>query len=249
MKNLLRAEFLKTRRRYLFLTALLIIGAQLVFAFYNSNYSAEDLQNGWLIFLYQFPLLNTIFLPLLTTFVASRLADLEHKQQMLRHLLTLTSRNRLYNSKLLYGFGIVFFCLLLQLAAIYTAGTLLGFTSPFPWRLFAVYGLFTAVATAVLYLLQNGLSLLFKNQVIPFVVGVWGEFLGIFAMFLPFWVAKCIPWGYYGALQMVLMDWDRATRISTYYLQNPDWLFFGVEALVAISFYFLFKKCFLIKEV
>ena len=75
MRRLLQCEYQKSRGRWIFLTALALTAMAAVFAIYGV-YDGEDrqfiLENGYLMFLYQLPMVNTIFFPLLGMVVASR---------------------------------------------------------------------------------------------------------------------------------------------------------------------------------
>ena len=78
MIKLLKCELLKMRHRYVFLSALAIVAAGLVFSLYgNYRGTIADfiMKNGWVMMLYQLPLANGIFFPIMATVVASRLAD------------------------------------------------------------------------------------------------------------------------------------------------------------------------------
>lgn len=80
------------RHRYVFLSALAIVAAGLVFSLYgNYRGTIADfiMKNGWVMMLYQLPLANGIFFPIMATVVASRLADAEHKASAFKHLFTL----------------------------------------------------------------------------------------------------------------------------------------------------------------
>lgn len=250
MNKLLKCEFLKTRRRYLLAMTLAITAVELCWVLCG-NYSADALSKGWMMMLYQLPLLNAIFAPLLSIILASRLCDIEHKGLMLKQLCCIAPRGRLYDTKLIYGLGILLISLAVQLAGVYVGGKFLSFGGAFPLDLYLLYWLFTFVISAAIYLFQHTLSLLFKNQVIPFFIGVIGEFLGIFSMFLPQlpWLRASLLWGYYGVLQFVEGEWDTVTRISTYYLMDIDWVFFWVLIAGTAAMYLLGKKLFIEREV
>ena len=88
MIKLLKCELLKMRHRYVFLSALAIVAAGLVFSLYgNYRGTIADfiMKNGWVMMLYQLPLANGIFFPIMATVVASRLADAEHKASAFKH--------------------------------------------------------------------------------------------------------------------------------------------------------------------
>lgn len=250
MKELLKCEFLKTRKRYILLTALAITTADLCWVLYG-NYSEDALAKGWMMFLYQLPLVNAIFMPLLSIVTASRLCDIEHRGVMLKQLCYITSRGRLYDAKLLYGLGIIMISLSVQFISVFIGGKILGFGGVFPAKLYFPYWLFTIVPTIAVYIVQHSLSLLIKNQAIPFFIGVIGEFCGIFSMFLsqlPL-LRKLLIWGWFGALQFVGSDWDRETRIANYYLLDIDWIFFTITVIVTAALYFIGRKLFCESEV
>jgi hypothetical protein len=96
------------------------------------------------------------------------------------------------------------------------AGSIKGFEDSFPIALFGYYLLFTLSVNLVLLLIQQILSLLFSNQLIPLITGLLGAFFGLFSLFFPQGFQKLLPWGYYGVLMFVGLDWDPATRIGNY---------------------------------
>lgn len=100
-------------------------------------------------------------------------------------------------------------------------GAYCQFPGPIPW---VRMGLFTFVSWAVsmmVYALQQGLSLRFANQAAALVSGIAGSFLGVLSMLFPAWLTRCVPWGYYGLLALVGMDWDSATRVTRFFWQWP----------------------------
>ncbi len=253
MIGLLKCEYRKTRRRYVFITALVITACELVFAFYG-KYEGFILENGWMSFLYQLPLINSIFFPVLSIVVASRLCDIEHKGQQLKLLCTMTEKGRLYDAKLLYGLGIVSLCLAVTFGAEIIFGKVMGFGGELPVKLYLIYMLFTAAPTFAVYVFQHTLSMLFKNQAIPFFAGIIGEFAGLFSMFLPQLPAlrKAIIWGYYGVLQFVgLYGWTKETRYENAYFEiyDRDWTFFAVLVVLTVVMYLIGRKLFDMKEV
>lgn len=249
MKTLLYCERFKTKRRFVLLTALAITAAELFWVMYG-NYSQDALSKGWMMFLYQLPLINAMFLPLLSVVVASRLCDIEHKGGALRQLCCTVPRGRLYDAKLAYGLGIVLVCIAAQFAAVYLFGKLRGFGGDFPLGLYLLYLLFTVLPAVAVYIFQHTLSLLFKNQAVPFFAGIIGEFCGVFSMFLPQlpWLRKSLLWGYFGVLQFVGGDYDKATRTSSFYVMDIDWTFFAVLAAGTVLLYLAGKKLFCEKE-
>lgn len=183
MTALLKAEYLKNRRRYIFLTELALTAAAGAWAFYGS-YTGESgsfaLENGYMLYLYQLPLINTIFFPLMCTLIASRLAETEHSGGGFRRLCVIAERGRVYDAKLIYGIIPVLLCAVLFCAAAAVSGQIAGFTKPLPVKLYLIHLLFTLIPTATIYVLQHSLSMLIENQAVPLCVGALGEFMGCF---------------------------------------------------------------------
>ena len=113
-----------------------------------------------------------------------------------------------------------------------------------------MYLLFTVLPAVAVYIVQHTLSLLFKNQAVPFFAGIIGEFCGVFSMFLPQlpWLRKSLLWGYFGVLQFVGGDYDKATRTSSFYVMDIDWTFFAVLTVGTVLLYLVGKKLFCEKE-
>ena len=257
MIRLLKCEWKKTRRRYVLLCALFITAIGLIFSLYG-DYSSPSgaflLENGWMMLLYQLPLVNAIFFPLLSIVVASRLADIEHKGATLKQLCAIEEKGKLYDAKLIYGLGILCISLLTYWLTILIFGKIMNFGGTLPLMLYILYLLFTLVSTFVVYLFQHFMSMTFKNQAVAFFAGVIGTFIGVFSMFLPQlpWLRRAVPWGYYGALQFVgLFGWTSETRYENAYfeLMEIDWLFFLMILGILFVFYFIGRMIFCKKEV
>ena len=107
MIRLIKCEYKKTKRKHLFFTAFAALVLMSVWAFYGDMSSDFIRRNGYSMFLYQFPLVNAIFFPLLCTVIASRLCDLEHKGSNFKLLCTMEDKGKLFDAKLLYGLMIV----------------------------------------------------------------------------------------------------------------------------------------------
>ncbi len=253
MIRLLQCEMKKTRKRYLIVSALAITAVELMWALYG-DYNADMLRTGWMMFLYQFPLYNALFVPILSIVISSRLCDLEHKGVMFKQLCVMVPKGKLYDAKLLYGLLILWGCILLSWITLLIFGIGMGFEGTVPIRLYLLYLLFTIVPATVIYLFQHILSILFKNQAVTFFVGIIGEFCGVFAMFLPQVPAlrKVLIWGYFGVLQFVGMyGWTKETRMSTVYYEvmDIDWTFFAVLWMIGLAFYLIGRKLFCEREV
>lgn len=253
MTTLLQCEYRKTRKRYVILTALTITAIQIGWGLHG-KYNADALKWGWLMFLYQLPLVNAIFMPMLAIVVSSRLADIEHRGVMIKQLAVITDKGKIFDAKMIYGFGIVLFCNLAGWSATILFGYSKGFAGEFPLELYARYLLFTIVPTAAIYIFQQTLSLLWKNQAVTFFAGVIGTFIGLFSMFLPQYpfLRRLLPWGYYGALSFVgMFGWTKETRMKHVYYEvmDIDRISFGILCMACAVLYIVGRKLFCRKEV
>lgn len=253
MTTLLKCEYKKTRGRFLLLTALAITAVQTAWGLHG-NYDADSLQWGWMMLLYQLPLVNAIVMPFLAIVVSSRLADIEHRGVMVKQLAVIVDKGRLFDAKLIYGLGIVLLCNLISWAATLVFGTLKGFTGSIPLHLYMRYLLFTAVPTTAIYILQHTLSLLYKNQAVSFFAGAAGIFIGLFSMFLPHFtlIKKLFLWSYYGLLSFVgMFGWTRETRMKYvhYDVMAVDWPAFFLLCGACIALYAAGRTLFCRKEV
>lgn len=249
MRRALILEFEKTRRRKVWLIVAAILLVQTVWSLWSiGRMDAQKLAHGWMFFLYQFPLLNAIMMPVLAAVVASRLCDMEHKGHMLKLLHTVMPAGRLFNAKYLCGALYMLAAGVLQTAVMLAVGYLWGFAGNPPLAKLLVYLLFTTAVNLALLLLQQTLSFLFVNQMVPLTVGLMGGLVGLFMMFFPPIWERFLLWGYYGVLMLVGMNWDSSTRISSFYYTPVDWAGFGTLLLMMCIMYILGRTLFVRKE-
>lgn len=243
-------EFRKTHRKKIWLIVILLLVTQLAWALWAfRNMSASDINQGWLISLYQFPMLNAIIMPIIAAVIASRLCDIEHKGNTLKLLKTLIPSGRLFDMKFLSGAFYMLITVVLQAAIIIVNGLIKGFEGGIPFKLIGYYLLSTFVVNLTILLLQQVLSLLFANQMISFTIGLIGSFAGLFLMFFPLNLQRLIPWGYYGVLMSVGLDWNRATKVSRYYLAPVHWSDFVLLIFIFIGIYVTGRTLFTRKEI
>lgn len=249
MIKALAMEFQKIRRRKVWAIVAALISVQILLALWGvDRMDAHELSQGWMHFLYQFPILNSIMMPVMAAVVASRLCDIEHKGQTLKLLNTVMPAGRLFAAKFLCGALYMLAAALLQIIAIVMAGLVVGFEGSPPLDKLLYYLLFTTAVNLTILLLQQVLSLLFRNQMIALTVGIIGSFAGLFIMFFPQNLERFFLWGYYGVLMLVGMDWDRATRISDFYYMPVDWTGFSILAIMFCMIYIIGRSLFIRKE-
>ncbi|HCS73608.1 MAG TPA: ABC transporter permease [Clostridiales bacterium] len=245
----LALEFWKIRRRKVWAIVAALLFVQVLWSLWGvETMDAHELSQGWVYFLYQFPILNAIMMPVIAAVVASRLCDIEHKGQMLKLLNTLMPAGRLFAAKFLCGALYMLAVALLQIMVMVIAGLAFGFEGSPPLDKLLYYLLFTTTVNITILLLQQVLSFLIINQMIPLAVGAIGSFVGLFILYFPQNLGRFILWGYYGVLMFVGMDWDRATRITNFHYVPVDWSGFGVLAVAFCIIYILGRALFIRKE-
>ncbi|TEB14114.1 ABC-2 family transporter protein [Pelotomaculum sp. FP] len=249
MIKALAMEFQKIRRKRVWLIVAALIIVQILWSLWGvRGMDAHDLSQGWMHFLYQFPLLNSIMMPVIAAVVASRLCDIEHKGQTLKLLNTVMPAGRLFSAKFLCGSLYMLAAVLLQVVVIAAVGRLVGFEGSPPLAKLFYYLLFTTAVNLTILLLQQVLSLLFRNQMIALAVGIIGSFAGLFILYFPQSLERFLLWGYYGVLMFVGMNWDRATRVTDFYYVPIDWAGFVTLIIVFCVMYIIGRALFIRKE-
>ncbi len=224
-------EFQKIRHRKNGLIIVLCIGAQALWAVWAAGRMNEEmLKQGWLYFLYQFPVINTIMMPVVVSVVASRICDIEHKGDMHKLLYTLLPEYKLFWAKFACGSVFVGGASILQAGLILILGRVKHFKGEVPMQQIFMYFAASMLVSLTVLLFQQILSLYFVNQMIPLSIGLSGTFLGLFSLFFPGQLKYLVLWGYYGALTTVGMDWNRETRITHFYETGMN--FTGVSLLI-----------------
>lgn len=205
---------------------------------------------GYYYLLISFPLMNAIFLPVILAAAESRLCDIEWKGDTLKLLCTLQSRFSLYHTKLLFGFLYLLMFSLAETAAILLLGRCFQVEQPLPLFQLFLFFCSTLAVSLVLLLIQQPLSLLSGNQLLPMFVGIGGAFIGLFSWFFPSLpIRYFLPWGYYCVGTTINMNYEEATRTVTYYPIDYPLSSLLVLVFFGITAYLVGKSLFLKKEV
>ena len=212
----LRAELRKNRRRQLSLTAVCISLIVLLWATQTGGSGAERAAVGYSALFYAVPVMNTVVMPLGIAVIASRIWDIESKENNCRLLLTLQNRGGLFLSKTLLGlFQIVLICAV-EGASLLALGRLSRYTEALDRTQFWWMMVCTFAVNAMLFFLWLLLSIRFASQAPTLAAGMVGSLSGLFAAFMPQGISQLMPWGYYIPLSAMRMDWNRATREVRY---------------------------------
>ena len=149
-------EFRKIRRRRVWAIVAALVFVQILWSLWGvQRMDAHDLSQGWMYFLYQFPLLNSIMMPIIAAVVASRLCDIEHKGQMFKIINTVMPAQRLFAAKFFCGALYMLAAVILQLVVIVAVGYATGFDGNPPSDKLLYYLLFTTVVNLTILLLQQ----------------------------------------------------------------------------------------------
>ncbi len=248
--KLLRLEFFKCRRRKIALLCLAVLAVEAVWIVTSlTRQDAEDLRQGWMLLLYNLAMVDAIVMPLSVAVIASRNCELEHRGAALKLLETMATPGALYGAKLAWGAVVLAALLLLRGAVFAGVGVLWQFPGEVPWMRFGLFTLISWVVSMMVYALQQGLSLRFANQAAALVCGITGSFLGILSMLFPPALTRCVPWGYYGLLCLVRMDWNPETRFTWFFWRWPEPADLVLLCLWAAVFLAVGRALFVKKEV
>ena len=230
----LRAELRKSRRRHHLLAAVCISLFVLLWSSQTGGADAERIAVGYSALFYAVPVMNTVVMPLGTAVIASRIWDIESKENNCRLLFTLQSRGALFLGKTILGlFQILLICVV-EGVGLLALGRLSGYTEALDWAQFGWLMLCTFAVNTMLFFLWLLLSIRFASQVPTLSAGMVGSLSGLFAAFMPQWISHLLPWGYYIPLSAMRMDWNRVTREVRYVpIPYPAWLLAVTAVLLA----------------
>ena len=240
-----KAETYKCRYRMLWAVPL---GFLVILLLWNgrtfTTLAPSERPMGYAIALYSLTLTNAIIIPIMVAVIASRLCDMEIKGNTLKLLFTLERPGTFYVIKYLSGLKYLVFFTAEETLAILLAGRIFDFTFPESSSIFWFHFLsVTAVGAAILGI-QQLLSLLCDNQILPLIVGLGGTFLGFFSMFFPKNINMLILWGYFGIFSQGAVT-SQGDSWVYYYTDFPIELFLGFLAATLLLFLaelYIFKK-------
>ena len=154
MITALRAELKKIRGRFLWALPLVVVGMEFLWMMSNSYLAKPEASaEGYFNLLFQLPLLNTIFLPLILAVMASRICDAENKGNTYKLLCTMQEKKKIFDAKLLLGGIYILSLTLLEGANVLLLGRLLHFTQPLPIKHLLPFLAVLFVVSLALYLM------------------------------------------------------------------------------------------------
>lgn len=240
-------ELRKHKHRHNFLIFIITILAETMFI-YGNYHGKSNLDNSWMLLFYNFPIMNTLFFPVVIAGFASRLMDVEHKGDMLKSLYTFSTPHKIFYAKYLYGALSILGLVIMLCASFFVNARLLNLSTDFQVQYLLIFALTTFISSLTLFTIHMLLSFFFKNQAVSICVGILGAFTGLFSAFLPESAfQKMYPWATYVTSLLVGMDWNRETRVTRLYLLDPDFSssifnLIWIAAITALTIYLLKKS-------
>ena len=250
-QHLFLAEQRKLRTRYVWLVPVGFLVLLLLWTLASvRNFDDMDRAAGYQYFFYSMSIMNSIFMPVMLSVVASRLCDMEIKGNTMKLLYTLERPGRFYDIKYLFELKYLLVFSAGETLGLILLGKAMGFTEAIRPDMFAEHFIAMTAVGAVILSIQHVLSLISDNQILPLIVGIAGGFLGLFSMFFPAAVNRLVLWGYFGIFSVAGVDWQRTTDEATYlyYQPLPAVSFIGFLIAGAVI-YLIGKWIFLRKEV
>ena len=243
----------KCRRRklwLLYLCAFLVTALWIIISLLRYPFDAKEAQVGYYMLILNFTLMNLIFLPVILAACASRVCDMETKGETDKMLFTMQSKSSLFHSKVLLNALCILLFSAAQTGILLLMGKLFHATQKVPAVLLLWFFFSTFVVSLVLYVIQQILSLLMKNQLMPLFIGLMGTFTGVFSAFFPNTILPYIvPWGYYFVFNPVSMMMHETTNEVSYFTVPLRFGWIGGFLLFGLLFYLIGLNCYLKKEV
>lgn len=192
-------------------------------------------------------LMNTILCPIAVAALASRLCDMEQAGNTLKWLCAIQKPEHIYRGKVLTG-GIGMAAFSLMQTIFFGVITSQFDTGEMSHKVFLYLSLFLTLflTSLTIFILQLNLSLQFTNQLTPVFISIGGTFAGLFSWFSNQWPLRyLIPWGYYAALCSTGIEYDKASRYTSYYWEPYPILWAIVLLAAAAALYYYGQKHFL----
>ena len=112
----LALEVAKLRRKHVPLVVLAMVGAVLAWLCLDAHQEGQGSATGWWSLLYAAPIMNSVFLSLLASVVASRIADVDHEAHAWKQLLCLQRTGSVLVAKLVLAMLLMTLAVALEVA-------------------------------------------------------------------------------------------------------------------------------------
>lgn len=247
-----KLEFFKSKRRHFWLIVCAMLAVELLWIFWSfRNPTADSRKWGWMELLYNIPLLNQIFFPIISAVLASRMSELEHNSHSFRLLRPIQYAGSMFTAKFLCGSLYLLCSSVANVLLLVAMGNYYQFDGPCPVVPYLLLFVSIFFPSLELFAFQLSLSLHVPNQMVSLCVGCGGSFVGLLLMFLPhLFLRRLLPWGHIASLMFVgLCDWDPKTRIVAFEYYPFDKTALLLTVIYLVVFFLIGRRSFIRKEV
>lgn len=210
MRNL-RLEFAKLRRKHVALASLLLVAAVLAWLSMDAHQEGPGSAAGWHSLHYAAPIMNSVFLSLLASVVASRVADVDHEAHAYKQLLCLQRSGSLLAAKATYAALVMALSVLAELAGMAVLGQYMGFVDTPGTATWGSLLVSQLAASLFVVTLVGAIALWWENQFVSIACGLALSLAGLFSSFLPTPLQRLVPSGYFTLLTTLRIEWVGAT--------------------------------------
>lgn len=236
--KILTLEFLKLRRKKIFLMITMFMGVEILWALMSVSVSLSrnPSDTGWMATIVTLATMNGLFLPIISSVVMSRICDMEYKGNTWKLLMSVNVKpSKIYAAKYICGNILLLYAVVLQAIAIVIFSNVKGFAQPMPSSVLLKYAGGSMLISTTVLALQQWISLAFKNQIFALCLGMVGGFLGMTSDFFPVFVRRIIIWSYYTGLSPVACRFTNNS--ADYIVQNQNIGIFAGVILMTLVFY------------
>ena len=187
MFDVIKSEFIKMKRKRLFL---LVLICEVIALFLNYIVQSRkcDLNANWMDILNNFNILNVMVEIILFTIVISKIMDIEYKSDMWKLMLsTVNNKKQLFTAKFICIITLVVFTSIIEFFGLIVTGLKLGMESV-DYILIFKQCVFPLIGFIPFIIFQFTISFMVKNQNVSMACGVLGMCLEI-----------CVTYNYLGS--------------------------------------------------
>ncbi|SER34095.1 hypothetical protein SAMN04487944_10392 [Gracilibacillus ureilyticus] len=193
MMRLLRVDFLKIKRKGLWLLTVLgpfgVVALQMVNYGVRKDYLLQQSENDWLYYIEYISNFTHLAIVLGIVILTSFIASIENETNAWKQLIALpVSKLSVYLSKFTVITILLFISSVLLLLFSYSYGLYLDLGEEIPYITLLKYSFFPFLAALPVLALQLWIATVSHNQAIPVTVGVIGVILAYSAFTLPDWM-------------------------------------------------------------
>ena len=216
-------EAAKLHRKHVLMIVVAMVGATLAWLCLDAHQEGQGSATGWWSLLYAAPIMNSVFLSLLASVVASRVADVDHEAQAWKQLLCLQRTGSVLAAKLVLAMLIMACALGLEAVGMGALGVFMHFPHVPGIAAWASFGLSQLVSCLGIVTVVLAVALRWENQFVSLAVGLVLALMGLFANLLPQVVARLLPSGYFTLLSRVVVDWRVGTGTPVFSEAPVPW--------------------------